>query len=87
VRRGLSNNAEVLVDGRRYPVVGTISMDNLTIDLGAATTVKPGAGAVLIGADGSERVLAEELARRLETINYEITCGISGRVPRAHSSA
>jgi alanine racemase len=86
-RRALSNNAEVLVGGRRHPVVGTVSMDNLTIDLGAEPEVEIGAEAVLIGAQGSERVLAEELARRLETINYEITCGVSGRVPRVHPAS
>ena len=58
VRRGLSNNAEVLVGGRRHPLVGTVSMDNLTIDLGAGTEVEPGAEAVLIGAQGDERILA-----------------------------
>jgi alanine racemase len=83
VRRALSNNADVLVGGRRYPIVGTISMDNLTIDLGPDRGADQGAEAVLIGAQGSERIPAEELARRLETINYEITCGISSRVPRA----
>ena len=82
VRRALSNNAEVLVGGRRRPLVGTVSMDNVTIDLGAETDVEPGAEAVLIGAQGEERILAEELARRIGTINYEITCGISSRVPR-----
>jgi alanine racemase len=84
VRRGLSNNAEVLVGGRRCPVVGTVSMDNVTIDLGTETAVEPGAPAVLIGSMGSERILAEEVARRLGTINYEVTCGISSRVPREH---
>jgi alanine racemase len=84
VRRALTNDCDVLVDGRRVPVVGTISMDNLTVDLGP---VPPPAGAevVLIGAQGGERVLAEEWARRLSTINYEITCGISARVPRAYA--
>jgi len=82
VRRGLSNNAEVLVGGRRHPLVGTVSMDNVTVDLGADTEVEPGAEAVLIGAQGDETILAEELASRLGTINYEITCGISARVPR-----
>jgi alanine racemase len=82
VRRGLSNNAEVLVRGRRRSLVGTISMDNLTVDLGPETEVAPGDEAVLIGAQGEERILAEEVARRLETINYEVTCGISARVPR-----
>jgi alanine racemase len=82
VRRGLSNNAEVLIRGRRYPLVGTVSMDNVTIDLGPETDVEPGDEAVLIGAQGDETILAEEVARRLGTINYEVTCGISARVPR-----
>jgi alanine racemase len=82
VRRGLSNNAEVLVRGRPYPLVGTVSMDNITIDLGPETDVESGASAVLIGKQGSERILAEQVATRLDTINYEVTCGISQRVPR-----
>jgi alanine racemase len=82
VRRALSNNAELLVGGVRRPVVGTVSMDNLTIDLGPETDVETGAEVVLIGAQGGEEVRAEELAARLGTINYEITCGISPRVPR-----
>ena len=82
VRRGLSNNAEILVGGRRYPVVGTVSMDNLTIDLGPETDVAAGDEAVLIGAQGEDRIYAEEVAARLGTINYEVTCGISARVPR-----
>jgi alanine racemase len=45
-----------------------------------------GEEAVLIGRQGGERILAEEVARRLGTINYEVTCGISGRVPRAYVS-
>ena len=84
VRRGLTNNADALVGGRRYPLVGTISMDNVTIDLGAETAVEPGSTAVLIGAQAGERILCEEVARRLDTINYEVTCGISSRVPRVH---
>ncbi|HEX5526033.1 MAG TPA: alanine racemase [Solirubrobacterales bacterium] len=82
VRRALTNNAEVLVGGERRPLVGTVSMDNVTIDLGPETEVKPGDEAVLIGAQGEERILAEEVAARLETINYEIACAISPRVPR-----
>jgi alanine racemase len=82
VRRNLSNNAEVLVRGRRYPLVGTVSMDNVTIDLGPETDVEPGEEAVLIGSQGEEAILAEEVAARLGTINYEVTCGISARVPR-----
>jgi len=82
VRRALSNNAEVLVGGRRHSLVGTVSMDNITIDLGPETEVEPGDEAVLIGSQGEETILAEELAGRLETINYEVTCAISPRVPR-----
>jgi len=84
VRRGLTNNADVLVGGRRVPLIGTVSMDNVTVDLGEG-----GAGvgeeAVLIGRQGAERILAEEVARRLDTINYEVTCGISARVPRVYA--
>jgi alanine racemase len=83
-RRGLSNKAEVLVRGRRHPVVGTVSMDNVTVDLGPGTAVRPGEVATLIGEQQGERILAEELARLLETINYEVTCGISPRVRRLY---
>jgi alanine racemase len=86
VRRALTNGADVLVAGRRVPLVGAVSMDNITVDLGPgdAPPVTPGTPAVLIGADGRERILAEEMARRLGTINYEVTCAISARVPREH---
>jgi alanine racemase len=82
-RRGLTNNAEVLVAGRRFPVVGTVSMDNITIDLGPGEEARSlrGAAAVLLGPGFP----AEEWARRLDTINYEVTCGISARVPRAYA--
>jgi alanine racemase len=83
VRRGLTNNAEVLVDGRRVPLVGTVSMDNITVDLGDDPPPR-GAEAVLIGSRGGERILAEDVAAALGTINYEITCGITARVPREH---
>jgi alanine racemase len=82
VRRALTNNADVLVGGRRHPLVGTVSMDNITIDLGPETEVRPGDEAVLIGRQGEEQILAEEVAGRLDTINYEVTCAISARVPR-----
>jgi alanine racemase len=81
-RRALSNRAAVLIRGRRRPVVGTVSMDNITVDVGAGTDVRPGDGATLIGTQGDERVTAEELARLSDTINYEIATGITPRVPR-----
>lgn len=83
-RRSLSNNARVLVRDRSHPLVGTVSMDNITIDLGPETDVVPGDRAVLIGRQGGERILAEEVAARLGTINYEVTCGLTGRVLRAY---
>jgi alanine racemase len=82
VRRALTNNADILVRGSRRPLVGTVSMDNITIDLGPETEVEPGDEAVLIGRQDGEQILAEEIAERLGTINYEVTCAISPRVPR-----
>ena len=83
VRRGLTNNGDVLIDGRRYPLVGTVSMDNITADLGPdGPAVQVGARAILIGRSGEERQTVEDVARRLGTINHEVLCGISGRVPR-----
>ncbi len=84
VRRALSNNGEVLVGGRRYPLVGRVSMDNITVEVGTSDAVRCGDRVTLIGADGAERVTAEDLARRIDTINYEITCGVSARVPRTY---
>jgi alanine racemase len=83
-RRALTNDCDVLIGGRRRPLVGTVSMDNVTVELGPETTVAPGDAAVLIGAQDGERISAEEVARRLGTINYEITCGLTARVPRKH---
>ena len=81
-RRATTNNADVLVGGRRHPLVGTVSMDNVTIDLGPETAVSPGDQAVLIGAQGDERILAEEVARRIGTINYEVTTALLPRARR-----
>jgi alanine racemase len=86
-RREFTNNADVLIGGRRYPLVGRVSMDNITVDLGADTDVKPGAPAPLIGSDGSERITVEELAKRIDTINYDVTCGLTQRVRRHWSAA
>ena len=84
VRRGLTNNADVLVGGRRRPLVGTVSMDNVAVEIGSPAAAAVGDAAVLIGAQGGERITAEEVARRLDTINYEVTCGLLARVPRSY---
>jgi len=85
-RRGLSNNSDVLIGGHRHPLVGTVSMDSITVDLGPEVGPERlrGERAILIGIQGSERITAEEVARRLETINYEITCALTPRVPRVY---
>ena len=85
-RRALSNVADVLVRGRRRALRGMVSMDNVTIDLGQDDDVEEGDPVVLIGAQGEERILCEEVARRMQTINYEVTCGLTPRVRRAHSA-
>ncbi len=80
VRRAFSNNADVVIGGRRFPLAGTVSMDNITVDVGLDADVRIGQEALFIGGGQS----AEELAERIGTINYEITCGLSARVPRVH---
>ena len=81
-RRALTNNADVLIRGRRHPLAGAVSMDNVTVALGPDTDVQVGDEVVLIGRQGDERILAEEVARRLGTINYEVTTGLLPRVRR-----
>ncbi|MGZ6706441.1 MAG: alanine racemase [Solirubrobacteraceae bacterium] len=81
VRRALTNDADVLVGGRAFPLVGTVSMDNITVDLGPdGGGVARGQEAVLIGPG----LPAEAMAARLGTINYEVCCQITARVPRAY---
>jgi alanine racemase len=82
--RALGNNAEVLVNGRRVPVIGAVSMDQLTVELGPEGTESVGAPVVLLGAQGDQRITTEELAERRRTINYEITCGVGQRLPRVY---
>lgn len=85
VRRDLAcSGGEVLVDGRRVPMVGAVSMDSFGVDLGPDAREPVGAGVTLIGRDGDERILAEDVARSLGTINYEVTCAIGARVRRLH---
>ncbi len=82
--RALANNCDVLIGGRRYPVRGMVSMDNVTVDVGPTPSVRGGDRATLIGVDGDERQTAEDIARRLGTISYEVLCMISSRVPRVY---
>lgn len=86
VPRRLSPGADVLIGGRRRPIVGRITMDQFMVDLGDGTA-EVGDEVVLLGRQGDEEIRVEEWAERLGTIGYEIVCGISRRVPRRHVSA
>lgn len=81
--RGFSNNADVLIQGRRYPVVGRITMDQCMVDLGS-DRIQPGEIVTLLGRDKNEEITADEWAERLGTISYEVLCSISERVPRVY---
>jgi alanine racemase len=81
--RLLSGKAQVLIGGRRRPVVGVICMDLCMVDLGDETADR-GAPFVVIGEQGDECISADEIARELGTINYEVLCMIGSRVPRVY---
>lgn len=80
--RLLSNKGDVLVRGKRCPIAGRVTMDMTMIDVTGVKGVSLGDEAVLIGAQGKEQIKADELAKIQDTINYEVTCAISPRVPR-----
>ena len=77
--------AEALLHGRRFPIAGTVTMDQLLIDVGDEP-VAVGDVVTFLGQDGSGSVTAEEWAEHLGTIGYEIVCGIGPRVPREYRS-
>ncbi|MFZ5647517.1 MAG: alanine racemase [Bacillota bacterium] len=82
--RLLSSRGEVLVKGRRAPVVGRVCMDQCMIDVGNIEGVAPGDEVVLFGRQGEQLLPVEEVARWIGTINYEVVCMVSGRVPRVY---
>lgn len=82
-RRLADRGAVALVGGRRFPIAGTVTMDQLMIDLGDTYT-PPGTEVVLLGAQGDDVITADEWAERLDTIPYEVVCGIASRVPRRY---
>ena len=86
-RRLAAVGGQVLVGGRRRPIAGTITMDQLMVDCGPGAAVTAGDEVVLIGRQGDEEITAEEWADRLDTISYEVLCGIGGRVPRVTRGA
>ncbi|HEV2864770.1 MAG TPA: alanine racemase [Pyrinomonadaceae bacterium] len=84
--RALSNRGRVIVRGRFAPVVGRVSMDLTMVDVTDVPGVELGDVVTLFGSDGELSLPAEELARTAGTISYEITCGVSARVPRVYES-
>ena len=82
--RAHANNGWALVRGQRAPIVGAISMDGLTVDVGGIDGVTYGDEFVLIGEQGGSRITADEVATERRTINYEVTTALRGRLPRLH---
>jgi alanine racemase len=84
-RLGLAGG-EVLLGGRRRPIVGAVTMDQLMVDCGDDESVRPRDEVVLIGRQGDEEITAWEWAERIDTIAYEVVCSVSiNRVPRRYS--
>jgi alanine racemase len=83
--RGLSNRAHVIVRGTYAPVVGRVSMDLTLIDVTNVDAIEIGDRVTLIGHEGELKISAEDLAKIAGTLSYEVTCGISERVPRLYS--
>jgi alanine racemase len=82
--RLFSNRGRVLINGRSYPVVGRVCMDQIMVDLGPETQVRVGDEVVLIGKSGEEEITCAEWAQVLQTITYEVTCQINARVERVY---
>ena len=85
-RRLGSEGAQVLIGGERLPIAGTVTMDQLLVDCGDRS-VQVGEEVVLLGRQGPAEITADEWAERLGTINYEVVCGVSLRVPRCYREA
>ena len=82
-----ANNGQVLVRGQRAPIVGAVSMDGITVDIGQIAGVTYDDEFVLIGEQEGERITAEEVADERRTINYEVTTALRERLPRLHLGA
>jgi alanine racemase len=84
--RLLSNRGQVLIRGRRVPVIGRVCMDMTMVDVTGLSEIRAGDEAVLIGRQGAEEITADEVAEAQDTISYEVLCRIGPRVPRVHRS-
>ena len=81
----LSNKAQVLIRGKHMPIIGKICMDMCMVDVTNLSRVSVGDEVVLMGSQGREIITAEEIASRIGTINYEVVCAISKRMPRVYT--
>jgi alanine racemase len=79
--------AEVLVGGRRAPIVGSIAMDALMVDVTDIPDAGPDSDVVLLGSQGSARIDALELARRRTTVTWEVLTAMARRIPRVYHAA
>jgi alanine racemase len=84
--RRMTNNGSVLIEGKLYPIRGTVCMDQFLVELGQDSDVKVGSEVTLFGGNLNRHTSITERSRILNTIPYEITCWISGRVPRVHKN-
>ena len=84
IRRGLTGKGQATHRGRRVPMAGTVCMDQLLVDLGPDADAEAGDDVWLLGGPGAAPVTAEDWAAWLDTITYEVTCGIGARIPRVH---
>lgn len=80
--RLLSNKGRVIINGKYAPIVGRICMDQFMVDVSEIDNINVGDEVILIGSQNGKSVTADEIARLTDTINYEVVCGISKRVPR-----
>ena len=83
-RRRLSNQGYVLIHGKKAPVLGRVCMDQTMVDVTDIPDVKLDDKVVLIGGSGEEEITVDEMAEMTGTINYEIICGLSRRIPRVY---
>ena len=84
--RGLSNKGAVLIKGQRAPIVGRVCMDMTMVDVTHIANVYAGDSVTVMGEDGTDRITALDLADWLQTIPYEVLCGIGPRIPRVYTS-
>lgn len=84
--RSLSNHGEVLIHGKRAPVVGKVCMDFIMVDVTEMPRVSVGDEVILIGQQGGEQITAEEIAEKINSISYEVLCSIGKRVPRIYKN-